>query len=90
MNCGRGASLSSLNLRISKSFHLAGTARVEAIGEVFNLTNAINPGTFVVSRFTGTIANKATNPNFLRPTTYSGDFQQPEQRIGQIGLRFSF
>jgi outer membrane receptor protein involved in Fe transport len=90
VNCGRGAALSSLNLRVSKSFRLAGTARVEAIGEVFNLTNAINPGTFVLSRFTGTIANKATNPEFLRPTTYSGDFQQPEQRIGQVGLRFTF
>jgi len=30
------------------------------------------------------------NPDFMRPTAYSGDFQQPEQRIGQIGLRFSF
>jgi carboxypeptidase family protein/TonB-dependent receptor-like protein len=90
INCGRGAALSALNLRVSKSFRLAGTARVEAIGEVFNLTNALNPGTFVTGRFTGTIANKVPAANFLSPTTYSGDFQQPEQRIGQIGLRFSF
>ena len=90
INCGRGAALSALNLRVSKSFRLAGTARVEAIGEVFNLTNALNPGTFVIGRFTGTVANKVPAANFLNPTTYSGDFQQPEQRIGQIGLRFSF
>jgi hypothetical protein len=33
---------------------------------------------------------KTANPDFLRPTVFSGDFQQPEQRIGQIGFRFSF
>jgi len=26
----------------------------------------------------------------MRPQNYSGDFQQPEQRVGQIGFRFSF
>ena len=90
INCGRGASLSTFNLRVSKSFPLMGNARVEAIGEVFNLFNSLNPSDFTVTRFTGTVANKTPDPNFLRPTTFSGDFQQPEQRIGQIGFRFSF
>jgi hypothetical protein len=90
VNCGRGAALSSFNLRVTKAFPLMGHTRVEAIAEVFNLFNALNPSDFTVSRFTGTVANKTPNPEFLRPTTYSGDFQQPEQRIGQIGFRFSF
>jgi carboxypeptidase family protein/TonB-dependent receptor-like protein len=90
INCGRGASLSTLTLRISKSFRIAGTARVEAIGEVFNLFNALNPAAFLGRRFTGTIANPIASPDLMRPTAYSGDFQQPEQRLGQIGLRFSF
>jgi hypothetical protein len=90
INCGRGAALSSLNLRVSKSFRLVGSARVEAIGEVFNLFNALNPSGFTFARFTGTIANKTPNATFLRPTAYAGDFQQTEQRLGQIGLRFSF
>ena len=90
INCGRGAPQSALNLRVSKSFRLIGTARIEAIGEVFNLTNALNPSAFNTRRFTGTFAAPVANPDFLRPTTYSGDFQQPEQRVGQIGFRFTF
>jgi hypothetical protein len=90
VNCGRGAALSTFNLRVSKSFKLSGTARIDAIGEVFNLFNALNPGGFIGRRYLGTITNKSVNPDFLRPTVYSGDFQQPEQRIGQVGFRFSF
>jgi hypothetical protein len=90
INCGRGAALSTFNLRVSKSFKLVGSSRIDAIGEVFNLFNALNPGGFRTQRFLGTVANKSVNPDFLRPTVYAGDFQQPEQRIGQIGFRFSF
>jgi hypothetical protein len=60
---------------------------VEAIGEVFNLFNAKNPSTFVATRLLG---DGTPNANFLQPTEYSGDFQNPEQRVGQIGFRFSF
>jgi hypothetical protein len=88
VNCGRGASESALNVRVSKSFSLMGTARVEAIAEVFNVLNAKNPSGF---------ATRVTNPttlqqdvNLLRPASYSGDFQRPEQRVGQIGIRFTF
>ncbi len=86
-NCGRGAWRTQMNLRVSKGFAIKGSARVEAIGEVFNLFNAMNPGTFVTTRLLGT---GAPNPTFLQPTAYAGDFQQPEQRVGQIGFRFSF
>jgi hypothetical protein len=90
VNCGRGAALSTFNLRVSKSFKLVGTSRIDAIGEVFNLFNALNPGGFIGRKNLGTITSETPNPDFLRPTVYSGDFQQPEQRIGQIGFRFSF
>ena len=90
INCGRGTYMTQLNLRVSKSFRLRGTARVEAIGEVFNLLNAINAGVFNPQRFIGTIASPVVNPDFMRPTVYAGDFRQGEQRVGQIGFRFSF
>ena len=28
--------------------------------------------------------------SFMQPTAFAGDFQQPEQRVGQIGIRFTF
>ena len=86
-NCGRGAARTQMNLRVSKSFRLHGRTRIEAIGEVFNLFNAKNPATFVTTRLLG---DGTPNENFLQPTEYAGDFQNPEQRVGQIGFRFTF
>src|SRR4029078_12157468 len=43
VNCGRGWAQSQLNIRFSKVFRVGGRAHVEAIGEVFNLFNALNP-----------------------------------------------
>jgi hypothetical protein len=72
-----------MNLRVSRGFALGlGSARVEAIAEVFNLLNAKNPNF--------TIVNNQTSALFMQPDAYAGDFQQPEQRVGQIGFRFSF
>jgi hypothetical protein len=76
---------------VSKAFRLIGQSRIEAIAEVFNLFNAKNPSTFgspTTRRFLGSTSDP--NPDFLRPTEYSGDFQNPEQRVGQIGFRFTF
>ena len=89
-NCGRGAKRTQFNLRGSKRFTLHGTMAVEAIAEVFNLFNAKNPNTFTATRLVGSLDNNAPNPNFLKPQEFSGDFQNPEQRVGQIGFRFSF
>ena len=92
VNCGRGWGQSQLNLRVSKVFSI-GRARLEAIGEVFNLFNAINPSNIVA----GAAANRRVNlpggapdPTLLQPASFSGDSQRPEQRVGQIGLRFTF
>jgi outer membrane receptor protein involved in Fe transport len=97
INCGRGASLSQLNLRVSKSFALMQGMRLEAIAEVFNLFNAINPSSFGPAtqfrdpqQLIGADGLATPNPNFLQPTTYAGDFQEPEQRVGQIGFRIVF
>jgi hypothetical protein len=88
VNCGRSAPNSQLNLRVSKVFRLAGRANIEAIGEVFNLFNALNPATANGRVFLPTIG--APDPTLLQPQTYSGDAGRPEQRIGQLGLRFTF
>ena len=57
--------------------------------------NAINPnfpiGAASAGRFyTGTKASPTANTVFMKPTAYSGDSGQPEQRVGQIGFRFTF
>ena len=87
INCGRGASQSTFNIRVSKGFRLIGTARVEAIAEIFNLFNAKNPAGFTGRRF---LADGTPNDAFMQPTEFAGDFQNPEQRVGQIGFRFTF
>jgi hypothetical protein len=86
-NCGRGAWRTQFNIRGSKGFRLVGNSRIEAIVEVFNLFNASNPTGFTTTRLLGT---GLANANFMQPISFSGDFQQPEQRVGQIGFRFSF
>jgi hypothetical protein len=77
-----------LNLRVSKRFHLAGRASIEAIGEVFNLFNSINPSGFRARLVVPTTGKP--DPTLLQPANFSGDAQRPEQRVGQIGFRFAF
>src|SRR5688572_32394474 len=69
VNCGRGAALSQMNLRVSKTFRLRRGINVEAIGELFNMFNSINPafniGASAPGRaFTGTAANPIPNAAF--------------------------
>jgi hypothetical protein len=88
VNCSRRAPFSQLNLRVSRGFNLWGAARVEAIAEVFNLFNAKNPSIPATSQRRS--AAGATLTSFMQPTAFAGDFQQPEQRVGQIGFRITF
>jgi Carboxypeptidase regulatory-like domain/TonB dependent receptor len=88
VNCGRGMSQTTTNFRVSKVFNFGSRAHVEAIGEVFNLFNVINPSGFRAR--VNIPSTGAADPNLLEPTTYSGDFRRPEQRVGQLGLRFTF
>jgi hypothetical protein len=88
VNCGRGMAQHQLNVRFSKYFVLGGRARVEAIAEVFNLFNSVNPSGF---RARVTVPTTGLpDATLLQPTTYSGDFRRPEQRVGQFGVRFTF
>ena len=88
VNCSRRAPYSQLNLRISRGFQLAGSARVEAIAEVFNVLNAKNP--FIPLTTRRLSATGAPLTSFMQPTAFAGDFGQPEQRVGQIGFRITF
>ena len=88
VNCSRRASFSQLNLRVSRSFALWRTARVEAIAEVFNLFNAKNPSLPLKTRRVSSTG--ASLSSFMQPTAYAGDVQQPEQRVGQVGFRLTF
>jgi len=54
-------------------FHLGGRTNVEAIGEVFNLFNAINPSGFRARVNIPTTG--LPDPALLQPTTFSGDFR---------------
>jgi outer membrane receptor protein involved in Fe transport len=87
INCSRGAPQSQFNLRVSKGFRLFGRTQIEAIGEIFNLFNAKNPATFTARRLS---AAGAPLSSFMQPTEFAGDFQNPEQRVGQIGFRITF
>jgi outer membrane receptor protein involved in Fe transport len=89
VNCSRRAPFSQLNLRLSKSFRVYGSARLEAIAEVFNVFNAKNPA-LPINMQRVNAATGAQLAAFMQPVAYAGDFQQPEQRVGQIGFRFSF
>jgi len=88
VNCGRGMSQQQMNLRVSKVFAFGPQFHAEVIGEVFNVFNTINPSVFNTRYINPTTG--ALDTTFLQPTTFSGDFRRPEQRVGQIGLRFSF
>jgi outer membrane receptor protein involved in Fe transport len=87
VNCSRRAPFSQLNLRVSKSFGLVGAARIEAIGEVFNLFNARNPFINLTQR---RLLAGQPNPAFMQPIGFAGDVGQPEQRVGQVGFRLTF
>jgi outer membrane receptor protein involved in Fe transport len=94
VNCGRGSSLKQMNLRVGKRMSFGG-AGLEVFGEIFNVFNSINPafntGSASSGRlFTGTAANPVANAAFMRPNAFAGDAGQPEQRVGQFGVRFTF
>jgi hypothetical protein len=80
-NSARGSDFKQFDLRAAKRFGLGSRTRLELIAEVFNLFNSKNPGDY--------IANMQAD-NFGQPTTYAGDFQRGEQRVGQLGIRLEF
>jgi hypothetical protein len=73
---------------VSRGFTLGGSVRLEAIAEVFNLLNNTNP--FIPLTTQRVSAAGVPLSSFMQPTAYAGDFQQPEQRVGQLGFRLTF
>jgi hypothetical protein len=88
VNCSRRAPFSQLNLRVSRAFSVRGSVRVEAIAEMFNVFNATNPSIPLTTQRLSPAG--APLASFMQPTAYAGDFQQPEQRVGQVGFRITF
>ena len=62
--------------------------RVEAIAEMFNVFNATNP--FIPLTTQRLSAAGAPLGSFMQPSAFAGDFQQGEQRVGQLGFRITF
>jgi hypothetical protein len=94
---------SSLDLRLSKLFHLGGARSLEAIVEVFNLfnvTNILGVSTRNYSGYSNVLArddSDPTHPGFLTSssfgkavTTAGGVFGSGGPRAFQLGLRFQF
>ena len=71
--------LHKVDLRLQKEFRFPGRARLTLTGEVFNLFNHDNYGSFV------TIIN---NASFGQPRQSLGNAYVP--RSGQLGFRFAF
>jgi hypothetical protein len=88
--CGRGAPRTQFNLRAAKRFTIRGNIGIEAIVEVFNLFNAINPNTFTPTRTVTSAGVTSPNPNFMKPQAFAGDFGNLDQRVAQLGFRFTF
>jgi hypothetical protein len=72
---------------VSKVFRVTGRLNVEAIAEVYNLFNSLNP---VTTNGTVNSAGGVQLASLLQPTSFSGDVGRPEQRLGQIGFRVTF
>jgi hypothetical protein len=82
-NAGEGSSFFTASLRVSRSFRLAGGARIEGLVEAFNLTNRVNPITRNNTFGPGSYPSNPV-PSF-NTITAVGD-----PRTLQLGLRFTF
>jgi hypothetical protein len=84
----------SVDLRVSRSFQLQGTAKVEALVEAFNVFNRINYTSENTTLYT--VAGNATAPTLVYNPLFgslinanNGTFS-PRPREVQIGVRFNF
>ena len=95
INCGRGAALSQLNLRVSKGFRARPRDARRRLRRGLQPVQRDQPG--VPGRrglgdpvLHGHARQPHANTVFMKPTAFAGDAGQPEQRVGQIGFRFTF
>ena len=82
-NAGEGFDRFNLNLRLSRGFAISERVHIEAIGEMFNVTNRVN-GVTLNGTFGSGEYPARPSPTF-RQTTAIG-----EPRSGQVALRVTF
>jgi hypothetical protein len=81
----KGLSLHKVDLRLTKDIRIAGTARAQLIGEVFNLFNRANYGSYNTAL---SATNAAQTALFGRPAQNTGNAYVPRQ--AQLGFRLAF
>jgi hypothetical protein len=84
-NALEGLALHKVDVRLTKEILLVGTARLQLIGEVFNLFNRANYGSY---NTTLSATNVAQTALFGRPAQNTGNAYVPRQ--GQLGFRLAF
>jgi hypothetical protein len=80
-----GMSLHKVDVRLTKEIMLVGSARLQLIGEVFNLFNRANYGSYNTAL---SATNAAQTALFGRPAQNTGNAYVPRQ--GQLGFRLAF
>jgi hypothetical protein len=84
-NALKGESLHKVDLRVTKDVRIVGTLRAQLIGEVFNLFNRANYGSYNTSL---SATNAATTALFGQPAQNTGNAYVPRQ--AQLGFRLVF
>ena len=82
-NSGEGPDFFTLNLRVSRVFPLGARVRLEALAELFNVTNRINPVT-LQGNFGGGSYPASPSPNFGTVTAVG------DPRAAQFGIKARF
>jgi hypothetical protein len=90
VNSLRGGSFSQFDVRVSKDFKFFNNYGVEVIGEIFNLLNAKNPANFNGNCSVDAAGKCTFSGGFGQASTFAGDPGQGEQRLAQLGIRFTF
>ncbi|MDO8793555.1 MAG: carboxypeptidase regulatory-like domain-containing protein [Vicinamibacterales bacterium] len=94
-NSNRLPYATNVDLRISRAFPLPGRAKIEVLGEAFNLFNRVNYTSVNSTFYTigGTVAAPTLTYNsatFNAPTNANSGTFSPRPREVQLGLRFTF
>jgi hypothetical protein len=82
INYGFGAAFFQSDVRVAKFFNLPEKwGRIETDFELYNIFNNTNPAAFQGNRLAS---------NYGQATAYAGDTKQLEQRLIQLGARYTF
>jgi Carboxypeptidase regulatory-like domain len=84
-NALQGLPLHKVDLRVTKEINLVGTAKVQLIGEIYNLFNHHNYGSYNTSL---SASSAATTALFGQPQQNAGNAYVP--REGQLAFRIAF